>query len=217
MSLDRETYDPYKDYGPYQEIHQRMNQAFEEAGSDPKSEWYGTPGPPPVLDWTEIDPLAEKMANTLFARVGPLDKDREAQGLAMHTIRKGYRFYVESKELGGETITVEPFGAQRSSANPCLWVIIDRDPRALIEVTPDKDHNAIAQHYLSGYSHCDIEVSYSCETKMATEILSIKSGEFICVYKACTACSAWFYEPDREQFRKWTFFDGFDEEFSDRL
>lgn len=193
-----DNYDPFKHYEPYQEVHQRINQTLSQAGC------------PAVLDWPEIDAMAEAMAaTTFFDRISYLDADPEGQALAMETI-SFYRLYVEFKTLIGETWIGYHAGTQHDWSIPSTmnrtYALMAFDPKILFPLSRTWTWQDAATKYLTRYQVCDVDVSYGCEQDNATEVLAIKCGEFVCIYKTCTACRAWFDEPDRAHFRRRDFF-----------
>lgn len=192
-------YDPFKDYEPLREIHHRINQTLAKSG--------GPVVMPP--DWAEIDATATVMANNLFARFSKLDNNPDAQELARETITS-YRLSVDLPTVAGETLTAYHEGPQYDPANQFsmnrLYAILAVDSRALIPLSVTYTWQDVASQYLTRETHCDVAVSYGCEPTNATEVMVIKSGEFVCLYKACTACRDWFHDPHRRAFRTREFY-----------
>ncbi|MHA3020885.1 hypothetical protein ACXPWS_11535 [Mycobacterium sp. BMJ-28] len=196
--FDPNTYDPFKHYEPNRESHQRINQTLSQAGA------------PAVLDWPEIDAMAETMADNSMVRVGLLERDPEGRALALETIRKCYRAGLNLM-VGSETAMGEHAGLQYDPSKPSmmnrLYALLAVDTAVLFPLSEQFTWKHVAERYLTRYHVCDVDVSIQCEQTNAVEILPIKQGEFVCIFKACTACVGWFSDPDRERFRKRDFFD----------
>jgi hypothetical protein len=189
-----EDYDPFKNHDPMREIHQRINQTNAEAGVS-----IVMPG-----DWSEIDAMAVTMADNAFGRISDLDSNVDAQALVRETISH-YRLSVEFPTVAGETLIAYHEGTQYDSNQQRsmnrLYGLLAFDPRALVPLSSGYTWEDAARQYLSRETKCDVAVSVGCESASATEILAIKSGEFVCLYKACSACRDWFHDPHRHGFR----------------
>lgn len=191
--FDPETYDPFKHYGPYHEVHQRINQVNSQIGV------------PAVLDWTERDEMAERAANATFVRVSELDNHPDAQEIAMKTVHR-YR----------DSLKASPDGLLGDRANiigeGSLFALLDFDARYAIALSRDLTWKDVANQHLSNrYRVCDVEATYACD-RIGNQVLAIKTGEFICLYKCCQQCREWFDEPVelRENIAKNSWWDELD-------
>jgi hypothetical protein len=70
-------YDPFNDYDPNREVHQRINQTLREATTIRDGQ---VTGPPIVTDWSEIDSMAE-VANNV-----PQSRNHDMRRLAGATV-----------------------------------------------------------------------------------------------------------------------------------
>lgn len=195
--------DMQADRDPYREIRQRINHCYSVADSN------GQPGPPAFLRDPMVDQMTDEMVNSLFSRVSPLDADTEAQNLNRATIdcyRKGVRL-----APGAETIVGNHEGAQYDptlsmQTTNRLYGLFAFETRVIFPLSPGFTWQQLADNHIRNYRRCDFEVALGCDETNAGEIVAIKSGEFVCIYKSCAACLAWFDDPDREFLRRREFF-----------
>lgn len=149
-------------------------------------------GWPAVLDWAEHDKNVEAMVNATFARLSDLDRNADAQHLAYKTVQ-----------------------LHRSSADvtvPGLCAIFAHDPTIALPLSAMDDWEPIATQHLRKYVTCDVSICSMCEPRQANQNVAIKLGEFICIYKCCNGCRAFFdMTPDeRERFDQSRYFDEID-------
>lgn len=198
--FDPETYEPFDDWGDRREVHQRINNAMRWGVVDGNRNH-----PPLVADFAEIDAMADAMAaTTFFGRISYLDTDREAQGLALDVIDR-YRAYVEDL---GETLIGEHGGTQYDGATMNrAYALLAFEPKVIFPLSLAWGWQDVAARYLSHYNDCDVAKDVECT--QANDVLAIKSGEFICIFKCCGPCRAWFdddgqrvFEPARDWHRR---------------
>lgn len=193
--FDSETYDPFKHFSSNHEVHQRINRTNSQIGA------------PAVLDWAEHDKTVEALVGSTFGRVGPLDEDEEARNLARETIAW--------HRMSNETIIGDHAGLQYDPSNPITqarhYGLFSFESRVLFPLSKHFTWQQLADKYLTRHSVCDIRVSIGCDQNAGTDVLPIRCGEFVCIYKTCVACREWFANPDRDYFRRREFFnDEFD-------
>lgn len=202
--FDPETYDPYAGYDKYREIRQRINNVYSCANDN------GQPGPPAFLRDAEVDRMTDAMVSSLFGRIGPLDTDAEAQNLNRETI-KCYRDGVKLVP-GAETTIGNHEGPQYDPSLSMqttnrLYGLFAFETQVIFPLSRDFTWQQLAERPLRNYRRCDIAVALGCDENNAEEIVAIKSGEFVCIYKSCAACRTWFDNPDRAFFRRREFFN----------
>lgn len=206
--FDPETYDPYAGFDKYREIRQRFNHCYSVASVNEQ------PGPPAFLPSSEVDQMTVAMVDSFFGRISPLDADREAQNLNRATIkcfRDGVRLVPGAETIIGNHDGVQYDPSLSMQTTNRLYALLAFETRFVFPLSRDSTWKQLADRYLRNYRRCDIDIALGCDETNAGEILAIKSGEFVCIYKSCTACRAWFDEPDREFLRRREFFtDEFD-------
>jgi hypothetical protein len=189
MSFDPDTYNPFENYSPHRETHQRINHAMREAiYTDDEGR---LTHPPLVVDFDRIDATTEQMVNASFQRLSYLDGHEDAQEIAMKTIH-GYR-----DSLRGEHSTVPDI------SNGGFLVLFGHDPSIPVAIDELAQWEPIAHKHLSAsYKRCNLGITVVCDPTDATKIMAVKVGEFVCVYKVCAQCRDWFdLSPDeRDQF-----------------
>ncbi|SDE22932.1 hypothetical protein SAMN04488581_3622 [Mycolicibacterium neoaurum] len=195
--------DMQEDRDKYREIRQRINHCYSVAGTVER------PGPPAFLRDPEIDRMTDVMVDSLLGRISPLDADTEAQNLNRETLK----FYREGvcRVAGAETIIGDHDGLQYDPSLSMqttnrLYGLLAFETRFVFPLSREYGWEALADRYLRNYRRCDIAVALGCDEGNADQIVPIKSGEFICIYKSCAACRAWFDDPHREFFRRREFF-----------
>lgn len=207
-AFDPETYDPFAGFDKYRGIRQRINHCYSVANANEQ------PGPPAFLPSPDVDQMTKELVDSLFGRVSPLDADNEAQNLNRATIK----CYHDGVKLlpGAETIIGNHDGTQYDPSLSLqttnrLYGLLAFETRVIFPLSREFTWKQLEDRYLRNYRRCDIAVSLGCDEANAGEIVAIKSGEFVCIYKSCTACRVWFDDPDREFFRRREFFsDDFD-------
>lgn len=190
-----EAYNPYKHHGSHHETHQRINQVNSQIGA------------PAVLNWVERDEMAEAMADaTFYGRISYLDDHPDAQALAMKTIHS----YRDSLKAG-------PDGLMGDRANVIgeghLFALLEVNPSYAIALNSNLTWKDVANQHLSiRYRTCDVDKTYGCNPTGGNQVLAVKVGEFICLYKCCQRCREWFDEPVelRANLEKSTWFDELD-------
>lgn len=207
-AFDPETYEPYAGFDKFREIRQRINHCYSVASVNRQ------PGPPAFLPSSEVDQMTDAMVNSFFGRISPLDADGEAQNLNRATIkcfRDGVRLVPGAETIIGSHDGVQYDSSLSMQTTNRLYGLLAFETRFVFPLSRDYTWKQLADRYLRNYRRCDIDVALGCDEANAGEVVAIKSGEFVCIYKSCAACLAWFDDPDREFLRRREFFtDDFD-------
>lgn len=138
-------------------------------------------GLPAVLDWSPEETDAKLLAHGQFAQTRNHDMRRWAAAVVEEHLRWRDPYDVTSAVRGPSA----------------LFAFDTRIPFSLAEHKLDD----LAAAYLSEiYTTCDVQAHTLCEKNNATEILTVKYGEWVCLGKCCDTCRSWFDDPDE---RRW--------------
>lgn len=179
-------------------IHQRLNQVNSEVG------W------PALIDTEQHDKLAERMANLALVHFGPLDGHPDAQGLGMKLIQR-HRDSLDARPDGFLADHANIAG----DAGTGLYVLLAYDPTHAIAISDPAEWEAVASKYLPQSDRfCDVEITVGCTPSNGPLTLPVKVGEFICVFRCCERCLAWFHLAP--QIREDTQLNGWDDDWDRR-
>jgi hypothetical protein len=154
------------------DCHQRIRQAGSAAG------WEHLTNDSDKM--AQHDKLAETIAHAGFVRLSYLDRHEAAQEIAMKTIQR-YRDSLHKCSIAPEITDVS------------LLVLFGYDPSIPVPIDELAQLDLIAYKHLSdNYTTCDISVTFGCDPNNAAKIMPVKVGEFVCIYKVCDQCRAWF-------------------------
>jgi len=186
-------YAPFEGWSPDREVHQRLNQIASVIGA------------PAILDTAELDQLAHAADQAMALT----STDEEHQNLARETIG----LYRSAVQLGRqETIMAEHLSGEYDTGDAltfnCQYALLTMDTRGLFPLSQSLTWKDVAAKYLTRWRYCDVKVSYGCDISSGSTVFAVASGEFVCVYKACSACFEWFSldADQRDTFRRREFF-----------
>ncbi len=194
------------------DTHHRINQALAKAGSRV------------VLDWNEIDQLADEIEKVDRIRVGPFDDDPCAQILARHYVElyrslAGVGSSWPDKAASHDDVEhrhteIYPHdGPQYDTRNPHTFnrlyaILPGLDIRFIIPLSDDYTFEDVANAYLSLEQYCHINAALGCsgsvpnhQRSTASMNVAIKYGEFVCIFRSCKKCFDWLSEPEAS--RRW--------------
>lgn len=175
--FDPETYNPFEGWSPNREVHQRLNQIASVIGA------------PAIVDTAEIDQLAHAADQAMQLTL----TDEEAANLARETIglyragvQQGHQETIMAEHLSDEYDTGDALTFNRQ------YALLAMDTRGLFPLSQSLTWKDVAAKYLKRWGHCDVKVSYGCDISAGSTVFAVVSGEFVCVYQACSECFDWF-------------------------
>lgn len=199
QDFDPETYSPFEGWSRDRETHHRINAVHR------ANQMAGLSKQPLIVDFSEVDILA----NAADQATVLTSTDEEHRNLARETIG----LYRSAVQLGRqETIMAEHLSGEYDTGDAltfnCQYALLAMDTRGLFPLSQSLTWKDVAAKYLTRWRYCDVKVSYGCDISSGSTVFAVVSGEFVCVYKACSACFEWFSldADQRETFRKREFF-----------
>lgn len=150
-------------------------------------------GLPAVLDWSPEDVEAKLLAHGRFVQT----RNHDMRRLAAATVEEHLRWR-------------DPHDVTSAVRGPsALFAFDTRIPFSLADNAVE---NLVARYLSDRYTVCDVAVDIRCERANADHVLIIGYGEWVCLYKCCDRCKAWFDDPDRKLTERldWPYHDLFD-------
>lgn len=163
-------YDPFAAYDPNRETHQRLNQVASQTGQ------------PAIPDFSLIDQMA-KNANSVRQTQHPDMRRLAASSVDSNRLYGNY-------EDPSRVIHVDDAGPP--------YILLGCDPRFRISVHTKSVEQVVAESLSERYRICDVSAVVGCQTNSASCVLIVGYGEYICLYKCCAVCRAWFGDPERK-------------------
>lgn len=175
-------FDPFKDYNPYTEVHQRINQTLSQAGC------------PAVLDWEEIDPLAESSADaTFYGRISELDSNPLARAVASELLESILRPGEFADDVRTDTRWCDESFLRAVvysvDLDACLWVNLKTVPQWELVAAAYKNPELTCQ----AHNHPDCGYFNNFTDELTA--YAVKRGEIIVIFYSCDVC--------RERMNNW--------------
>lgn len=174
-------HDPFAGYDPMREIHQRINAVHRE------NQMTGRSNQPLVVDWSDIDAMAEQISRTDFVRLSDLDRNPVAQKLAAEMME----LHVAKWKKLGHTLIDTRLCPDYDESDPATMnrpYALTYGNYALIPLSKIDDWKLVGQQILGDRNGCNAHVTVFCDGRNTTEVFAVKRGELICVFKSCKAC-----------------------------
>lgn len=192
-TFDPETHDPFAGYDQHREIHQRINAVHRENQLKDKS------NQPLVVDWLDIDKMAEVMSRLAFASLGELDRNPIAQKLAaeMMDIHTSEWRKLENKPYA--TRFCPEFDESSPGTRP--YALTYGQDYAIFPLENLEDWASVAALVItSGNVGCSAHITIFCDSGNAAHAFPVKRGEGVCVFTCCVACWEFLHDPNADDF-----------------
>jgi len=146
---------------------------------------YAVAGLPPIMpeDWART----EAMDNAACLEL-PHDRDSVARRLAGNMVKA----HIRIRDLVGKRTVWPQWCPEHNESRPdtmaSLYVLTMDQPSVIIALRDITQLAEAASEALVHQSSCEARVTRWCEPGCATDVLTVKRGEYICAFKACRAC-----------------------------